>query len=643
MPIVQGDHTMSENAKKETLGFQTEVKQLLHLVIHSLYSNKEIFLRELISNASDAADKLRFAALADNKLYEGDADLKVIIDVDPEAKTITISDNGIGMSREEVVENLGTIAKSGTREFLAALTGDQAKDAKLIGQFGVGFYSAFIVADKVVVETRKAGLPANEAVRWESEGEGSYSIENITKESRGTKIILHLKQDEMEFLDPWRLRTIITKYSDHIPLPIQMKKEVTEEGKEKVVNDYETVNRATALWQTPKSEIKDEEYKEFYKHIAHDFEDPLLWSHNKVEGKLQYTTLLYIPKHAPFDLWQRDHVRGLKLYVQRVFIMDNAEQFLPHFLRFVKGVVDSNDLPLNISREILQHNKIIDSIRAGITKRVLDMLSKLAADDKEKYQLFWNEFGQVLKEGIAEDQGNKEDIAKLIRFSTTFDGKTEQTVSLDEYVARMQAGQDKIYYLTADSFNTAKHSPHLEIFRKKGVEVLLLTDRIDEWLVAHLTEYQGKTLQSVAKGALDLGEVEDEKTKEENKKIEEDFSDLTKRVKDILNDQVKEVRITHRLTDSPACIVADENDIGAHMQRILKAAGQELPSSKPILELNPSHPIVVTLKQQTNDERFNEISHILLEQSILAEGGQLDDPALFIRRLNNLLVEMAQK
>ncbi len=643
---------MENLAQKETLGFQTEVKQLLHLVIHSLYSNKEIFLRELVSNASDAADKLRFEAIGNNTLYENDSDLYVQVDIDKDAKTITVSDNGIGMSRQDVIEHLGTIAKSGTKEFLASLTGDKAKDAHLIGQFGVGFYSAFIVADKVTVETRRAGLPATEGVCWQSDGSGEYTIEMIDKPSRGTKITLHLKADESEFLEPWRLRTIIHKYSDHIPLPVKMikeqtsipednEKEVDKSQQEEVIEEYETVNRATALWTLPKSKINDEEYKEFYKHIGHDFEDPMLWSHNKVEGKQQYTTLLYIPARAPFDLWHRDHVRGLKLYVQRVFIMDNAEQFLPHYLRFVKGVVDSSDLPLNISREILQHNKLVDTIRSAIVKRVLNMLQKLAEDDKAQYQKFWTEFGQVLKEGPAEDFANKEEIAKLMRFATSKSEGSEQTVSLDDYIGRMKEGQDKIYYITADNYATAKHSPHLEIFNKQGIEVLLLTDRIDEWLVAHLSEYDGKQLQSVTKGDLDLGKVEDEEIKEEQKKTEVEFADLAKKIKEALGEKVKEVKISHRLTDSPACIVADENDLGGHMQRLLKAAGQEVPTSKPILEINPKHPIVKTLEKE-QDGRFDEISNILLEQSILAEGGQLEDPALFIQRLNKLLLEIAR-
>jgi molecular chaperone HtpG len=628
---------MTVSTQKETLGFQTEVKQLLNIVINSLYSNKEIFLRELVSNASDAADKLRFAAISDNSLYENDSELKVTVDFDKTAKTITITDNGIGMNREEIIENLGTIAKSGTREFLSQLSGDQAKDAHLIGQFGVGFYSAFIIADKIVVESRRAGMSADQGARWESTGTGDYTIENIEKSERGTKITLYVKADEDEFLDAWRLRSIIHKYSDHIPIPIKMKK-VAEEGKES--DEYETVNRATALWTLPKHEIKEEEYKELYKHVAHDFEDPLLWSHNKVEGKQQYITLLYIPSHAPFDLWNREHPRGLKLYVQRTFIMDNAEQFLPLYLRFVRGVIDSSDLPLNISREILQHNKLTQAMSAGVAKRVLSMLEDLARDDKEKYQKFWQEFGQVLKEGPAEDFANKDKIAKLLRFTSTNQDSETQNVSLDDYVSRMKSGQDKIYYITADSYNMAKNSPHLEIFRQKGIEVLLLIDRIDEWLISHLSQFEGKPLQSIAKGDLDLGSVENPEEKEAQQKMATDFEDINKKIKDVLGDKIKEVRTTHRLTDSPACIVYDENDMGGHMQKLLKAAGHAFPTAKPILELNPKHPIVAGLKTETNIDRFNELSHILLEQAILAEGGQLEDPAQFIRRMNKLLLQL---
>lgn len=628
----------------ETLGFQTEVKQLLHLVIHSLYSNKEIFLRELISNASDAADKLRFAALSEPALYEDDPDLKVTVTFDKEARTLTIADNGIGMSRQEVIDNLGTIAKSGTKEFLASLTGDQAKDAQLIGQFGVGFYSAFIVADKVTVTTRRAGVCAAEGVRWESTGEGEYAIETIDHPKRGTEIILHLKQDEDEFLDDWRLRHIIRKYSDHIMLPVQMKKSapITEEGQENTAaEEFETVNKATALWTLPRNEIKDEEYQEFYKHISHDFDDPLVWSHNKVEGKQEYTSLLYIPKRAPFDLWNREKQHGLKLYVRRVFIMDDADQFLPLYLRFVKGVIDSNDLPLNISREILQSNKQIDSMRSALTKRVLSLLEKLAQDDKEKYDAFWSEFGAVLKEGPGEDFANKEQIAKLLRFASTHTDEAVQNVSLDDYISRMKPEQDKIYYITADTFAAAKSSPHLEIFRKKGIEVLLLSERVDEWLVAHLHEYAGKSLQSVAKGALDLGKLEDE-NQEEQKKVEDEFESVIKQVKEVLADKVKDVRITHRLTESPACLVADEHEMNMHMQRILKAAGQNIPTTKPIFELNPTHPLVQRLKSEQDDSRFSEWTHILFDQATLAEGAQLDDPAQFVKRLNGLLLDLAR-
>lgn len=627
--------------EKQTLGFQTEVKQLLKLMIHSLYSNKEIFLRELISNASDAADKLRFAALSHPELYDGDSDLKVKVEFDKNAHTITITDNGVGMTREEVIDNLGTIAKSGTREFLASLTGDQAKDAKLIGQFGVGFYSAFIIADKVIVNTRAAGVPADQGVRWESTGEGEYSIETINKSARGTEIILHVKKEDEEFLDDWQLRSIIRKYSDHITLPVVMKEVPMpdKDGKVTEVTDkWETVNHATALWTLPKSEIKDDEYKAFYKHIAHDFEDPLVWSHNRVEGKQEYTTLLYIPSHAPFDLFNYDKPRGLKLYVKRVFIMDDAEHFLPRYLRFAKGVVDSNDLPLNISREILQNNRLVDSIRTATTKRILEMLAKLAESDKEKYAQFWKQFGNVLKEGPAEDFSNREAVAKLMRFATTHDDKPEQTVSLDEYIKRMKPDQKKIYYITADNFASAQHSPHLEIFRQKGIEVLLLSDRIDEWLVGHLHEYDGKPLQSVAKGEVDIEDVKDEAVKQEQKKTEDEFKSLIEQVKKVLGDKVKEVRISHRLTQSPACIVSDDNALSGHMQRILKAAGQDVPMPKPILELNPQHVLVQRLQHEQDDERFAEWANILFEQSVLAEGGQLEDPAGFVQRLNKLLM-----
>ncbi len=632
---------MSVTAQKEKHGFETEVKQLLKIVIHSLYSNKEIFLRELISNASDAADKLRFEALKDNALYEGDADLKVIVEIDKTKKQIKIIDNGIGMTRQEVMDNLGTIAKSGTKAFFEKLTGDQTKDSKLIGQFGVGFYSGFIVADAITVETRRGGMQANQGVRWHSKGEGDYEIENIEKPQRGTVIILHVKEGEEEFLEPWRLRSIINRYSDHIPLPVLMEKyQPEEEGKELTKSELETVNKATALWTLPKNKIKEEEYKDLYKHISHAFDEPLLWSHNKVEGKLEYITLLYLPSSAPFDLWNREKPHGLKLYVQRVFIMDNAEIFLPSYLRFVKGIVDSNDLPLNISREILQTNKTVETIKTAVVKRSLAMLEELA-EDKEKYAKFWNQFGAILKEGPAEDFSNREQIAKLLRFSSTHTDAVEQTVSFAEYISRMKEGQKKIYFITAENFNAAKHSPHLEIFRKKGIEVLLLSDRIDEWLVAHLSEFDAKPLQSVAKGDLDLGEVEDEKEKEQQKQVEKDFSDLIKQIKECLSTKVSDVHITHRLTDSPACIVVGDNELGGYMQRMLKAAGQNVPETKPVLELNPQHPIVISLKDEADTERFNEISHMLLEQSILAEGGHLEDPAQFIRRVNKLLLELS--
>lgn len=619
-----------DNTTKQTFGFEAEIKQVLHLMIHALYSNKEIFLRELISNASDAADKLRFESLGNPMLTVDDPDLKVWVSADPTAKTLTIRDNGIGMSREEVIQNLGTIAKSGTREFLNSLTGDKAKDNKLIGQFGVGFYASFIVADKVVVSTRRAGLPEDQGVRWTSTGEGSYELEAIDYAHRGTEVVLHLKPEEEEFLNTWRLKHIITKYSDHLTLPVLMKNDKDED---------EVVNRATALWTLPKQEITDEQYKEFYKHVAHDFEDPMLWTHNKVEGKLEYIALLYIPNKAPFDLWHVSKTCGLKLYVKRVFIMDDAEQFLPHYLRFVRGVIDSNDLPLNISREILQHNRVIDSMRTAVVKRVLSMLEQLAADDAPKYQQFWKEFGQALKEGPGEDFANKEQIAKLLRFSSTKDDSEEQTVSMDAYMARMPAGQDKIYYITAETFNAARHSPHLEIFRKKGIEVLLLSDRIDEWLISHLTEFQGKTLQSVARGGLDLGELADKPAEEVQAKQQSDFSETLNRTQELLKEVVKEVRLSQRLTDSPACVVLDAQDLSGSMERLLRASGQPVPTHKPILELNPDHPMVQALRTQTDPSHFEDWAWILFDQAVLAEGGQLSDPALFVRRFNKLLLE----
>jgi molecular chaperone HtpG len=640
---------MTANAQQETLSFQAEVKQLLNIVVHSLYSNKEIFLRELISNASDASDKLRFEALSDSALYETDPNLNIRVSFDDKARTITISDNGIGMSRDEVVDNLGTIAKSGTREFLARLTGDQKKDSHMIGQFGVGFYSAFIVADKVTVITRRAGLTAEHGVRWESNGEGEYTIENIDKQTRGTEIVLHLKADESEFLNDWRLRTIIMKYSDHINLPIMMRKlsGMDEKPEENKVMELETVNRATALWTLPKNAITPEQYKEQYKHISHDFEDPLMWAHNQVEGgNLDYISLLYIPQHAPMDLWNREKQHGLKLYVQRVFIMDQVEQFMPNYLRFVRGILDTNALPLNISREILQDNPTITKLRSALVKRVLDMLEKMAKDRPEKYTTFWKEFGNALKEGPAEDFSNREKIAKLLRFATTQTDMPEQNVTLDDYISRMKPDQKKIYYVTADTFNAAKSSPHLEIFRKNKVEVLLLTDRVDEWLVSHLAEYEGKALQSVAKGDLNVDELaagetpaEKEQHKQAEEKAKQEYDTVIKQVQAILGDQVKEVRLSHRLTNSPACLVVDDQDMGLQLQRLLKAAGQDIGDVKPIFELNPEHALLSKLKAESDQTRFKELTHILFDQSVLAEGGQLKDPAAFVQRINKLLLE----
>ena len=636
---------MSTN--KETLGFQTEVKQLLHLMIHSLYSNKEIFLRELVSNASDACDKLRFEALNNSALYGDDGDLKIRVAFDKEARTITISDNGIGLSRDEAVEHLGTIAKSGTREFFSALTGDQAKDAHLIGQFGVGFYSSFIIADKVTVVSRRAGLEANQAVRWESAGEGDFSVEMVEKAGRGTDVTLHLREGEDEFLSSWKLRQTIRKYSDHITLPILMKKEKwDEEKKEQVVTDEdETVNQASALWARPKSEITDEQYKEFYKHVAHDFEDPLAYTHAKVEGKQEYTQLLYVPQKAPFDLWDRNARHGIKLYVRRVFIMDDAEKLMPLYLRFVRGVVDSNDLPLNVSREILQESKDIETIRGGCVKKVLSMLEGLAdsedTSEKEKYAKFWTEFGRVLKEGVGEDFANKERIAKLLRFASTHTDTPDETVSLADYVSRMKDGQEKIYYVTAETFTAARNSPHLEIFRKKGIEVLLLSDRVDEWVTGYLTEFDGKQLQSVAKGGLDLGKLEDEAEKKEAEQAADEYKELLEKIKTALGEKVKEVRVTHRLTDSPSCVVADEHDMGGNLARILKAAGQKAPEMKPILEINPRHPAVQRLKYE--EVRFDDWANLLLEQATLAEGGTLEDPAGFVKRINALMMAISGK
>tara|TARA_R100000655_G_scaffold20165_1_gene41730 strand:+ start:1189 stop:3153 length:1965 start_codon:yes stop_codon:yes gene_type:complete len=639
-----GNTEMGVDAHKETMGFQTEVKQLLNLMINSLYSNKEIFLRELISNAADAADKLRFEALSDDALYEEDGDLNIRVDFDKEARTITITDNGIGMTREEVINNIGTIARSGTKAFFGQLTGDQAKDSQLIGQFGVGFYSAFIVADKVTLKTRRAGTTKEHGVLWESAGEGEFNIETIEKATRGTEVTLHLREDEDEFLNGWRLRNVIRKYSDHINLPIIMQKEPVpdEEGKidESIIED-ETVNKATALWTLSKNDITDEQYKEFYKQIAHDFQDPLSWSHNKVEGNTEYTSLLYIPSKAPFDLWDRDRMHGIKLYVKRVFIMEDSEQLMPRYLRFIRGVIDTNDLPLNVSREILQSSKVIDTIRAASVKKILSELNKMANNEPEQYAEFWKEFGQVIKEGPGEDFANKEALAKLLRFASTETGNAEQTVSLEDYVSRMKDKQDKIFYITAESYAAAKNSPHLEVFRKKGIEVLLLTDRVDEWLVNSLTDFDGKHLQSVAKGDLDLGELEDEEEKKAHEEVEKNFEDLVERVKKTLDEKVKDVRITHRLTDSPACLVADHYDMSGNLERMLKAAGQQVSASKPILELNPEHPMVAKLKDEQNDEQFSDWTSIIFDQALLAEGGQLEDPASFVKKLNAMLLQRA--
>jgi len=633
---------MSLDAHQEKLSFQAEVKQLLHIVVHSLYSNKEIFLRELISNASDAIDKLRFEALMDPALYGNDADLRIRISFDTEAKTLTISDNGIGMTREEIVNNLGTIAKSGTREFLSRLTGDQKKDSHLIGQFGVGFYSAFIVADKVTVKCRRAGVEADHGVMWESSGDGEYTVANIDKSTRGTEIILHIKADEMDFLHDHRLRHLINKYSDHLNVPIQMQKH-TDDGK--ATDEWETVNKVTALWTLPKSQITSEQYKEFYKHISHDFEDPLAWTHNKIEGgNVEYTSLLYVPAHAPFDLWSRDKHFGLKLYVQRVFIMDQVEQFLPHYLRFVRGVLDTTALPLNVSREILQDHHTIPKLKSALVRHVLDLLEKIANDEPEKYATFWKEFGNVMKEGPAEDYSNREKIAKLLRFTSTHSHSDEQNVTLQDYIKRMKPEQKKIYYLTADNLSAARSSPHLEVFHKNGIEVLLLTDRIDEWLTSHLSEFESKPLQSVAKGELDLAEITQEtpeqKAEEEakDKALQQEFDGLMKQLKTSLGDRIKEVRLSHRLTSSPACLVREQNAMGPQLERLLKAAGQPVVEVKPILEINPEHTIIKNLREQSNEKQLNEWAFILYDQSLLAEGSQLEDPATFVKRMNDLLM-----
>ena len=627
--------TANNSAAPEKMAFQAEVKQLLQLMIHSLYSNKEIVLRELISNASDAADKLRFEALADGALYEDDSELKIRVAFDKEARTVSISDNGIGMSRDEVIANIGTIAKSGTKEFFNALTGDQAKDANLIGQFGVGFYSSFIIADKVTLITRRAG--ATEAVRWQSSGEGDYTLEAAEKAARGTEIILHLRDGEDEFLSDWKLKTIIRKYSDHITLPIVMKKSEWKEGAEVATDDDETVNRASALWARNKNDISEDEYKEFYKHVSHDFEAPLAWSHSRVEGNQEYISLLYIPTKAPFDLYDRERRHGIKLYVKRVFIMEDAEKLMPQYLRFVRGVIDSADLPLNVSREILQSSRDVDAIKAGSTKKILSLLEDLAENKTEDYATFYKEFGRVLKEGVGEDFANKDKIAALLRFASTHADTDAQVVSLKDYIARMQPEQEVIYYITADSFAAAQHSPHLEIFRKKGIEVLLMSDRVDEWLLGSLTDFEGKKLQSIAKGDLDLGKLESDTEKEIHKKIEDEAKSLLERIKKTLGDQVKDVRVTHRLTDSPACLISDAEDLSGNLARMLKAAGQNTPETKPILEINPTHKLVKRLEAETSEAVFSDLSLVLFDQALLAEGGVLNDPASFVKRMNSLI------
>jgi molecular chaperone HtpG len=635
---------MTAEQTRETRGFQAEVKQLLGLMIHSLYSNKEIFLRELISNASDACDKLRFEALTNPQLFESDTDLRIRVSFDPKARTITVTDSGIGMSREEVIQNIGTIAKSGTREFFEQLTGDQARDAHLIGQFGVGFYSSFIVADRVTLETRRAGLPPAQGVRWESDGGGEFTVEAIERAARGTEVTLHLREGEDELLAAERLRSIIRKYSDHILLPIVMKKEEWDKDNRvyRTTGEDETVNQASALWARPRSEVTEEQYHEFYKHVAHDFDPPLAYSHARVEGRKEYIQLLYVPARAPFDMFDREQRRGIKLYVRRVFIMDDAEHLMPAYLRFVRGVIDSNDLPLNVSREILQESKDVEMIRAGSVRRVLSLLEDLAEKQQEKYVKFWKEFGRVLKEGVGEDPANRERIAKLLRFASTHADSEEQSAGLADYVSRMKPEQDKIYYVTADTFVAARNSPHLEVFRKKGVEVLLLHDRVDEWLVAHLTEFDGKELQSVAKGRLDLGKLEDEQEKQDQEKEAGERKDLVERIGKALGERVKEVRVTLRLTESPACLVADDHDLSGNLQRLLKAAGQKAPAAKPILEVNPHHPLVERLGQEADETRFGDLAQVLFDQALLAEGGNLEDPAGFVKRLNQLMLSMSK-
>ena len=627
-------------SKPETMGFQAEVKQLLHLMIHSLYSNKEIFLRELVSNASDACDKLRFEAIDQPALFENDPELRVRVDYDKAARTITVSDNGIGMSRQDAVENLGTIARSGTREFFSKLTGDKQKDAQLIGQFGVGFYSSFIVADKVTVRSRRAGLPTAEAIEWVSDGQGEFSISSIDKADRGTEIVLHLREDEDELLSNWKLREILRRYSDHISLPVQMPKEEWDEkaSEMKRTGDWESVNQASALWTRNKSEITEEQYKEFYKHVSHDFEDPLAWTHNRVEGRSEYTQLLFVPKRAPFDLYDRDAKRGVKLYIKRVFIMDDAEQLLPSYLRFVRGVIDSADLPLNVSREILQESRDVRTIRDGSAKRILSLLEDLAENRQEDYASFWSTFGQVLKEGTGEDVANQERIAKLLRFASTHQDSDVQNVSLADYVSRMKEGQEKIYYVTAESYNAAKSSPHLEIFRKKGIEVLLLWDRVDEWMLSHLREFDGKSLASVAKGGLDLEALADEEEKKKQSEVADAFKPLVERLTKSLDKKVKQVRVTLRLVDSPACVVVDETDMSPHLQRLLRSAGQEAPAVLPILEINPEHSLIKRI-EAASDDQFDDWAGLLLDQAMLADGAQLADPVAFVKRMNDLLLK----
>ena len=626
------------HSKKQNMEFQTEVNQLLHLMIHSLYSNKEIFVRELVSNASDACDKLRFEAISNDSLYEGDSELRIEVDFDAEANTVTIRDNGIGMNSEDVVNNIGTIAKSGTKEFLSKLSGDAAKDSNLIGQFGVGFYSSFIVADKVTLTTRKAGDKPEQGVIWESNGENGFTLEETNKESHGTEIVLHLKEEEKEFANEWRLRNVISTYSDHIPLPVKMRKQ-DEEGK--LTDEWEVVNKANALWTEQKSNLKDEDYQEFYKHIAHDWENPLAWSHNHVEGKLEYKSLLYVPSKAPHDLWEPEQKNGIKLYVQRVFIMDDTKNLMPHYLRFVRGVIDSNDLPLNVSREILQSNHVVESMKKASVKKVLGLLDKMAKNDPDQYQKFWNEFGRALKEGPAEDMANKEQVAKLLRFSSTKEDSTEENVTLEDYVSRMKDEQEEIYYITAESFAAAKNSPHLEVFRKKEIEVLLLSDRVDEWLVNGLQEFDGKKLQSVAKGELDLSKFESDEDKKEQEKVEEKASGIIKHLKEVLDDKVEDVRVSHRLTSSPSCIVLNDQDMALYMQTLMKQAGHDMPTNKPVLEINPTHPLIERMEAETDDEQFSDWAAILFDQALLAEGAQLEDPAGFVNKLNSLMLKMS--